>query len=180
MITPGEKPFHRPHEARARGRTTLSVTKRPDTGLFALRGRRRKPGVGSSTDTTADDRIRSIADKRVGEHRSTSTQLALGMAALFTRWTWLVGECSTSPYVYYCGLPFLAGLLCTSLTLFLKITGQTSFKYPFIATAQTGDGSIYTIRKNLSFHNMAVTPNSDGLTRADLGSLVSTLVRPSH
>src|ERR1041384_5060334 len=83
----------------------------------------------------------NFVQSRVGEwleNRSGSVQISLGMFAFSVAGLGLISDPSKTPwYVYPIALPFLGGLLITSLAQFIAISKQISFHYPFIDASHT-------------------------------------------
>jgi hypothetical protein len=72
-------------------------------------------------------------------NRSGSVQISLGMFAFSIAGLALISDPSKIPgrlYIYPFALPFLCGLLITSLLHFILISRQVSFHYPFIDVSQ--------------------------------------------
>jgi len=87
------------------------------------------------------------------EYRTSSIQIALGMFAFCVAGLALISDPSKTPwYVYPAGIPFLVALLVTSLRLFLLVSRQISFWYPFSDVAETWRWFyLYTVPSSMVF-----------------------------
>lgn len=87
------------------------------------------------------------------ENRSGSVQISLGMFAFSIAGLALISDPSKIPLnIYPFALPFLCGLLITSLAHFIIISRQISFRYPFIEVSKTWRWFyLYNVPKNMPF-----------------------------
>lgn len=88
-------------------------------------------------------------------NRSGSVQISLGMFAFSIAGLALISDPSKIPsYIYPFALPFLCGLLITSLVHFVLISRQISFHYPFIDVSDTWRWFyLYSSAKDMPFRS---------------------------